>query len=680
MKIAYYSLFSLCLLLSFNIQAQTFSDYKWDGEMPKAAEIPEKFKDADAVIIKSSTKSNNVFTGSFPQIDQLATYEEYQHIKFMSEDAVEDYKRLSIPKFKGRIGDFVQMKYVDIRIRKKDGSVQDLKVRDLSVPELDEEEKKALENNYIYEIEGLEVGDEMERITVIESKFPDQGRIVNLYNNYPTLEASFTIAIPTSVKLNGREYNGMPRVDLKNTGEQFVYRWKMENLKAVPEANTSGTIITNELEHFVYELNFDGLRPGGASFTIGNFSDLIWQYAEDFVDVRIRSKKKVRQFYEDLFAEGAKVLKKEPEQLSKLEKAYLMNNFMVKELKMIGRLEDFERSEGIDYFLSNKKADYSNLMCIYRDFFERNGIKYYLAVGKSRFNGPFDVQYPSSTQISSYLFVFEDDKGNNWWMTPTGGLNELPASLQSTSCLMKDLSDRKSELKSITFSDEALKNAKDNKRMRRVQVQVEKDGSLNIKGGSTLSGLCSTSGRNFWATSNKEGKDSIQVRLERSYNNRFETEGTTVAQAAITQFDILPPYNFKTNYQIAVPKAINIEDGKMVFNAKDWLGHNVRWVSNAEKRTLDYHNDFIGSDVEEIFLVFPYDVEVEGMDDLKQSVETHYASYELEVAQMKPNMIRIKSTYKTKILELPADKAMEQQKVNEAWEKANDAKWVIKKK
>lgn len=680
MKIAYYSLFSICMLLSLQLQAQTFSDYKWDGEMPTAPEIPAEFKDAEAVIIKSSTKSNNVFTGSFPQIDQLATYEEYQHVKILNEEAIENYQKLSIPKFKGRIGDFVQMKYVDVRIRKKDGTVKDLKVRDLPTPELDEDEKRALENNYIYEIEGLEVGDEMERITVIESKFPDQGRIVNLYNNYPTLEASFTIAIPTSVKLNGREYNGMPNVDLKNTGDQFVYRWKMKNLRAVPEANTSGTIITNELEHFVYELNFDGLRPGGASFSIGNFSDLIWQYAEDFVDVRIRSKKKVRQFYEELFAEGAKVLKKEPEQLSKLEKAYLMNNFMVKELKMIGRLEDYERSEGIDYFLKNKKADYSNLMCIYRDFFERHEIKYFLAVGKSRFNGAFDVKYPSSTQISSYLFVFQDDKGNNWWMTPTGGLNELPSSLQATSCLMKDLSDRKSELQSITFSDEALKKVKENKRMRRVQVQVTKDGSLNIKGGLTLSGLYSTEGRGFYVNANKEGKDTLTTRLARSNDNRFETEGTTVAQAAITQFDILPPYNFKTTYQMTVPKAVKVEDGKMTFRAEDWLGHSVRWVSNAEKRTLDYHNAFMGSDVEEVFFVFPYDVEVEGLADLKQKIETDFASYEIEVAQMKPNMIRIKSTYTVKVLTIAADKAMEQQKVNEVWEKATDAKWVIKKK
>ncbi len=680
MKFRYYSFFAFCMLITAGLQAQTFSDYKWKGDMPKAPEFPAEFNQAEAVIFKSETKSNNVFTGTYPQIDQLATYEEYQHVKILQEAALEDYKRLVIPKFKGRIGDFVQMKYVDVRVRKRDGTVQDLKVRDLPTPNLDEDEKRLLENNYVYEIEGLAVGDELERITVIESKFPDQGRIVNLYNDYPTVEASFTIAIPTTVKLNGREYNGMPTVDLQRTGEQFVYRWKMQNLKAVPEANAAGTIFTSELEHFVYELNFDGLRPGGATFSIGNFSDLIWQYAEDFADVRVRSKKKVRKFYEDLFAQGADALKKSPEELSKLEKAYLMNEFVVKKLRIIGRLEDFERSEGIDYFLQNQKADFSNLLCIYRDFFERHEIKYYLAVGKSRFNGPFDVKYPSSTQVSAYLFVFEDDNGNNWWITPTGGLRELPSSLQSTTCLMKDLSDRKSELKSITFGDESLKQVKENKRMRRVQVQVTKNGDLNIKGGLTLSGLYATEGRAFWVNSSKEEGDSLSVRLQRSYNDRFETEGTIVRKAEIQKFEILPPYNFKVEYELHIPQAVKADDKGFMLKAEDWLSHSIRWISNAEKRTLDYHNAFMGSDVEEIFLVFPFDVTLEGMDQLKQSLEQEFASYEIELAQMKPNMIRIKSTYQIKELTVPADKANKQQTVNEAWEKANDAKWMFKKK
>lgn len=671
-------LLSFALLGANSLMGQTFSEYDWGGEMPKAGEIPAEMQQEDAVILKSSTYSSNEFSGTFPYIEQLANYKEYQHIKFLKAEATEDYEHLIIPKFKGRIGDFVQMKYVDVRIRRKDGSLEDLVIRDLEQPKFEEDDElyETQKNAYIYKLPKLEPGDEMEQITVIESKFPDQGRIVTLYKDYPVLESEFKISVPTSVGLKGQIYNGMPAVDIKERGEQRFYTWKMNNLKAVPEANSSGTIFTTELEHFVYELDFSALRSD-RSMKVNNFSDLLRQYSTDFMDVRIRSKKKVRKFYETLFAEGAKTFKKSAEELSVVEKAYLMNNFVVRELQLVGRLKDFEESEGIDYFLTNKKADFSSLLCIYRDFFERHNIEFYFGIGKSRFNGPFDKDYPSATQISSYLFVFKDENGSLFTITPTGGLNELPAELQNTSCFMLDLNDKKASLQSINFNDAVLKDSKNNSRKRRLQLTVAKNGDAVIKGDLKLSGLFSGQ-RSNWVAANKEGQDSLKLALERSLSSRFDDREVTVKSVEIKQLNIVQPYAFSLVYEAEVKGLFEEKEGKISLKLKDWLGHSIRWVSNADKRTLDYHNRFLGQDEEEIFLVFESPRKVEEIKSLTAKKENDKATYSLKVSQMQPNVVRINSSYSVKQLDLSPKEAKKQQEINKLWDELTDKRIYLK--
>ena len=98
----------------------------------------------------------------------------------------------------------------------------------------------------------------------------------------------------------------MPQPTIADRGESRNYTWRMQNLKAVPEANSAGTIFTKSLEYFVYELNLDGFRMEAAAFKVSNFSYLIMQYVSDFMDPRIRNKKKYKDFYTNLFTNGAK--------------------------------------------------------------------------------------------------------------------------------------------------------------------------------------------------------------------------------------------------------------------------------------------------------------------------------------------------------------------------------------
>ncbi len=673
-------LIAISSFFGWQAQAQSFSDYDWKEDMAVVKEIPKEYQDADAVIINNETYSRGTFSGTFPYIEQLATYRTQQHIKIQNEDALEKYNRIIVQKFKGRIADYVQYKNVDVRVRKKDGKVTDHSVRSLKQPVLSEDDDlyERRKDLLIYEIPNLEVGDEIEIVNVIESKFLDQGRIVNLYSDYPTLNNSYTISVPLKVRLDGRIYNNMPKPDVRKTSTNAIYKWEMQNLKAVPEANSSGTIFTKDLEYFVYELNFDAFRADAMSFQIETWSDLMWQYSEDFLKVRVRKKKKLEEFYNNLFVEGATMFKKKPEELGGIEKLFLLNQYIATKLQIVGELEDFEKSEGIEYFLVNGKADYRSMMRIYRDAFERFEVEHYLAIAKNRFDGPIDMTFVTNTQIGGYFFVFKNGEGFSV-INGNGAWGELPWAFADTKILMKDLADRKSELKEINFQDLDLVSP-NNKRFIRSQVQINlAENAITQKVSNSFAGMYARGARGGVVAANKA--DTLLKTMGLSFENNFEGRDEikfVVDAAKVNKFSTMPPYDFKYSYNLTVNNLIKEEDGKYMIKGEDMIGHNVRWVSNSEKRTLDYNLPYLGTDTEDLYLVFDKDVVLENAEELTQSVDNAYASYELKVTQMKPNMIRVQSTYITKKLFVPKADAAKLQEANEAFEKVSDAKFIFK--
>jgi len=112
----------------------------------------------------------------------------------------------------------------------------------------------------------------------------------------------------------------------------------------------------------------------------------------------------------------------------------------------------------------------------------------------------------------------------------------------------------------------------------------------------------------------------------------------------------------------------------------DWLAHSIRWISNAKKRTLDHHNSFAGTDIEEIIITFPYPVQIDNIAELNKSKDTDKAAYKLSVALIKDNVLRIQSRYQVKQILIPAQESLLQQDVNELWKTCNELKFLIKKK
>lgn len=661
-------IYSVQLNLSF---AQEFTDYTWKTDMKDKIEIPQEFKDEAAVILKSEIYNRSTFSGTFPYIEQLAKYRRQTRVKILKEEALEDYNSLALPRFRGRMGDFVQVKVADIRIKKADGTIKEYRVKNLPKTKLTEEDNLYYqqEDFYLYDIEDLEVGDELEQITILEAKFVDQGRTVNLYSDYSTLNAKFTLSVPTKVIIKGRVYNEMPEPETRIEGEQQIYSWSMSNLRAIPEANSPGSIYTEKLGYLIYELNLKKFRS--SAFDINNFKDIILQYASDLDDTRAPRKKKIEAFYTALF---------EGKGTTKTDKLLALNEFVAKKLKIVRTrdLSESELSSGIDYFLMAKKADFQTLMRIYKDFFERNEIKYSLAFGRSRYQGPVDLTFPSQTQIGGYFYIVYVDN-RQLIISGTNGVNELPNSFWGTTCYFLDVTARSNDLQKITFPTAPLLD-ENNKRFRRVQARIDLEKlTVNHKISANYSGAYALGARRPYTVAHKA--DTLVEAVQQGYNNRFRHAEVEVKKAEITKHDILPNYDFHLKIQMDLGKLIKkTEDGNYSLDFKYWLEHEVRPVINAKKRQLDYHVPFAGTDVEDFFLIFDRDIELVNQSDFEANISADYLNYECTIAQVKPNTIRITSRYVLTALHIEKAHVGKLDEANKRIEELNTAKLMFKVK
>lgn len=650
--------------------AQTFSNYKWKGDMPASKEVPTDFSSADAVYFDKTVYSRGTFSGEFPYIEQLGTYRTQNHIKILNKEGLEAFNKVVVQKFKGRLADYVQYKFVDVRIRKADGTVKDYSVSDLALfePKEGDDYYASRDNLYIYELKDLEVGDELELVNVIESKFLDQGRTVTLHDAYPVLSSSFTLSVPKNIKVKGNNYNIASDLKIPNvskTSTNFVYKWVLKDLPALPEADAFGTNLREDkVEHFIYELNFDALRSD-MSFKVKNWSDLFTQYANDGLDVRIRKKKKLNDFYANLFAEGAKTMGKEAAVLSKLEKAFLMNEFVATKLQLVNKLEEFEKSEGIDYFLSNKKTSYRNLMHIYKDFFERFEIEYFLVAGKDRLSGEIDQSYISSVQLSSYFFAFKVKEGV-FTVSGMDGFNELPWNLYGTKCLMKNIKDRKSELQNLNFATDELKS-KNNKRISKSIISVDfKANSLAFKQKETAKGLYSSGLRSGIVTPSKA--DTLDKALQGRFDNAYrldEKVKATVSNAKVTKFSTMAPFLFSYGYDVKLDGVIEKEAKVHKIPADELLSPSIRWASNAEERKLNFHIPFQGTVKETVIMRLAQPAKLKNIDRFNVSKDNEFVGFRSVCKQVAPNMIQLTTIYAVKTILVPTANVKVYNAVNE---------------
>ena len=62
-----------------------------------------------------------------------------------------------------------------------------------------------------------------------------------------------------------------------------------------------------------------------------------------------------------------------------------------------------------------------------------------------------------------------------------------------------------------------------------------------------------------------------------------------VKSAKVDKITTMQPFDFKYSYQADFSNLMDSKEETIQIPVEEIIGHSFRWVSNADKRTLEYH-------------------------------------------------------------------------------------------
>ncbi len=615
----------LCLFfLNSSLILFAQKDYKWDTDPKLTEQIPEEFVGEDAVMI-------------YEEEELLTTYDITRRIikrriKIQTELGLDRYARIVVPKQK-----YMFVSILDARTIKQDGSVVDLKAKDIkSIDLINDDDIFDKEEYYLFKVPGVEVGDEIEMISVYEGQVYYPGGGIILHSYLPVINAKFKLRINRGLPFSAVRYNGMPEPKTENTLNEFNCVWEAQNLPGLFDQRAS--IPYNKIPYSIYD--FSPLRQSGKKSE--HWDQLILDIDEQVSDVRIRSKKKLNAFYENLLGDKSNA--------SKIEQAKIIHDYINREVRLTD-IPESEQSNGIEYFLTGKKANFIILFNMYKNLMERLDLNYSIAIGRDRYARGFHIEIPALWQITHYLLLVEDDKGQpHIFPIKTGSVfhevDEIPTELEGSTLLALDLQEKDSiKVFNIPFS-----NYKKNKRLRKIKTNVQlNENKITYNFSEKMYGAVSTETRHFYYDAQQDGE--LSTVFKDILSDRMPD--AELVNIKSSEMPGSPPFLYSLNYEInRKDQVTKLDESVYSLSLKNLFSHKIYPV-NAKDRILDYHPICSNIDTYNYYLQFDQPVRLANKKNLDVKIDNQVGTYELNVNQINDKAISIRSKYIIKVNQIP---------------------------
>ncbi len=639
----------LCLIVS-GISAQQPGNYKWTKKLRPSPTVPEQFADKDAVMVFNEVhrvckreQTRNYFTETIRK-----------RIKIQKAAGLK-YSWLKIPVKEG-----FKVKTLGVRTLNADGSITYFDTKDARYESwLDEKDFMRQKQVYLVPAPDVDVGDEIDIVVIYRSNVPDMADVYFFHADLPVVEHRFTLELSKDIRLRLKTYNDLPEPDITDTESDKTYFWQQKNLPVVLD-ETCQNIPADVLPHLVYELNFETdifLSP-----PLDNWLDYLrWIHKED-LNTPIRRPARFKALIKGILGE-----KRRTEQ----EMTNVFHQFVNEHINL-SAISDNEKSRGLEYFLEKRKADKFTLLKLYKAFFETNNIPYFLVIGKDRFQGKFDLEFPTSIQATHLFFAIgrEDDiifvvpKTRNL----TFDIDELPIELNGTHVYMTQ-----AKTKKLLYEVEIPLG--DSTYHQQVHTTLLKQKSDN----NTL--FCETSSSYTGAYAIEERHFFQQARLSAGVYENFEKrlrklQATARLSSVSTQAkDEEQPDLFKVNYDYQLTELMTKKaDDTRELSLQKCLLHQLQEIPSA--CTPGYTPLHPFTQIFNDYLVFDQPVELLNMDNVQFHLSNEVGTYELSIHQPKPTMIHIRSRYVLSAQYIPQENFQQLEQLNEMVRQS--AKRVVK--
>ncbi len=686
----------ITILFSFGAWAQEEGHSQVDfGEANEFVEIPEQFRDEDAVIVFSeeivecdfdadffvsyAMAANSIegrgldYSSLLTSYSGLIVYKVHKRFRILTKDGLDKYSFVTVENHKN-----AEIVSLDARTIKPDGTVHDLESEDIKEIDITRASELAGggDAKKRFAIPGVEIGDEIE--VVYEVKGHGMFLVEDFYfhTNIPILSSNLTLKLRLGIYPQMYYYNGAILGRHSVEKNYAVYSWSSHNLPGY--SNTANSRKSGELPFVRLVTKEIKIRINTIEKTIPimpeSWDDVFSSIEDDYMDEGIRNN---RAGYVKSFI---KQLEDDNPDASNFELFYKFYQY-VQDSVEVRSLKEWEESYKSGYYLHKRFINHKGLYKLYRKAFKLLDIDYNLCLAVKKTKPQIDTNIISPYYFDHYLFILHNED-KSYYLYPSTKtkkyvIDEIPVSVEGTRALVVPNEKKEEKIKLVNLPQGTYK---DNYINRRCQISFSKDTNVvSAKISCALSGAASTRYRSSIEKNiSNYKKDSIDIlRIIFPYKLDIENklEIDTIIRGGLTQF-----YPFKYKFSVSgnyENLLTQLDDSTYSISMYSLIEHNILMYSERE-RLLDYIPYCPISDSYSYYLVFDGPVEVLNREALSFNLENEVGSYEMKVESVKDNMLMVTSKYVIKTNYIPKEKYSQLIDVSKSAEEAEETSILLK--
>ncbi len=660
------SILLVFIIISHAVFAQEndTTDYNWPHQ-GKYSYVSSDYNDYKAVIINEYKEvctnlwtqeedyyqynyyheSYSYYMMRYAQCNGNTRYTVLRKIKLLNEMGLEEYATMVIPDLPG-----FEIITLDARTIKPDGTVIDLEADDIKEKEISLSDIDEIGIDYLqFAIPGVEIGDEIESIFVLESENPQFYGEYIMESYLPIISSTFRLIFPRSAQVEIKTYNGLhkPVSMQKGVSGTKSFLWRNISLRSLKDQHNSYPF--HELPKFRYAIrSFVSDDPNVWDQT---FTFTYKEWHEVFKSLKkyytTKQNKKNQKNYFDSYLK--QMLRNYEDSSSFYKFTRLFNDISDKvEIKVLD-YPDYFYFPG--YYLKNNIISNYNLYGLYIEIFKALGIDYRFCFSREYCFGKIDTNFVTTSVFTDAFFVFYDDKGDMHYLYPSRvsksyEIDELPIDLFGADALIVENTDSNC----FEIINLPVPGYEDNIINRKIETTIDFDAdSLMFNFNVTYMGAISTANRILFDSMfhNKHRISVFEEMLER------DDDPIRLDTIYFVSFQNLFPFDYVIEYQGKYQNSCRrLEDSIYLVPLNEWLDHhNIN--NDQSSRFLDYYFSYPFQDIFEYTIHFEKPVEILNIDKLNTKINNKFGGFELEATQTDIQTLKINSKYCLKTNFLP---------------------------
>jgi len=367
------------LFAGWGARAQDKNVSEWEAH-PQVHTLPVQYNNESAVIIKEEKSLKCRLENQ-----NLWTYQTVHRIvQVMDTKGIEAFNKIIIP-----IRDLRNVQNIKARTILKSGKI--FEVTQDKIKSIKNEEGN---NEYLFAMEGVEVGAEVELLYTQRKPFSYFGTEIYQYN-IPILEAEFWMSTPDSYIFETKGYNGFPNTkDTIISGTKYYSAIKKDIPSLDEETYSNYKANVMRLE---YKLSYLPKSKGDARLL--TWRDLVKELYQKYYTFTKKETKAVNKYLEVL---GVNDADNEETKIKKIEEG-LKTNIIVN-----NNIADDE--EGLEKVIKTKTSSTQQLARLFTACFTVADVKNEFGLSSNREEHPLDEDFENWNWLEEYVIYFPNLK------------------------------------------------------------------------------------------------------------------------------------------------------------------------------------------------------------------------------------------------------------------------------